>query len=1154
MIKKTLKFLFILLSVLITASLVFLLVYFKKWPWWTGLAILAGIFGIVIGIIFLRKYLVRRKEKKFVQRVVELDEAQIKTAHLNEREQLKELQERWMEAIELLRGSYLRKIGNPLYALPWYLVIGESGSGKTSAIKNAGLNSPLNEDHAAIGLTATRNCDWWFFQEAIVLDSAGRYTIPIDYEPDREEWKKFLELLAKYRKKEPLNGIIVAIAADTLLGADRKKLVQDGQSIRQRIDQLMKVTGARFPVYIMVTKMDLVHGFVEFFDALPEDRTEQAMGILNRELSMFWKEFLNKAFDELSVKLKDLRLVHANLLADTPVPRLLVFPNEFDQLKPGLEVFARAVLEENPYQQTPLFRGIYFSSAKQTSVPLSVACRHISPVAHEGRHDRGFFLKEIFRGILPSDRSLFSPLPEFLRWSYLTNRLGLVAWILIWTAMCGLISFLFLHNLSALEHFSKDHKIRASVDTGHFASDILQLDKMRVSILDVVDDNRELLIPRFGMDADRQVETKLKSEYTQKFRQFWVPFYTALLLEMDKADMEKEGLMTDYMGFIVTQTKLLRAHVAREKNLPFEIFRKATADMMKQHYPDIPVEITAKMGDLFYAFLLWTDDPMGIADLLQTSETTLAKLMSKSRHLYWLVEKWIPDAPDIGLEQYWGDIEGRELFRVHGAYTAKGRKNIQEFLGIMDSVLGDKKQFEERKKQFWEWYAQKFYAEWSDFILNFGKGATGLKDFSAMQHAASLMSTGRNPYFMLMESASTEISDFGQVDKAPAWAALLVNLSDIRKASQSSESEKKQEVKTVTYKIKEYTNRLAEQVKSGVSKDEAGKLEQKIAVAKIWTDYEKSLETLSPVATSREMCFRTASDYFAIQGSDSEVKSTLHAVYTNYLRLKSVMAGKDDSEAVWNLVIGPMDYLLYYTIEETASFLQDQWTEQVLARIEGVSREKVPQILFDKDKGVVWKFVSGTARPFLGRTTTGYFSRAAFERSEYEKSVPFSEYFLEFLDAGTEGILYEQAEYRVNLETLPISVNRDAKVEPYANIVALQCADGMVQLKNLNYPQRKSIRWSPENCGDVTLQILFPDASLTRTYPGRSGFVNFLSEFKTGSKTFTPDDFPSDKVFLQNNALKWIRVSYKISGAGPVLKTLTKMPSNVPLDIIADRN
>jgi len=82
--------------------------------------------------------------------------------------------------------------GNPLYVLPWYLVIGESGSGKTSAIRNAGLSSPITDTGPTTGISATRNCDWWFFEEAVILDTAGRYTIPIDEGPDKEEWKNFL--------------------------------------------------------------------------------------------------------------------------------------------------------------------------------------------------------------------------------------------------------------------------------------------------------------------------------------------------------------------------------------------------------------------------------------------------------------------------------------------------------------------------------------------------------------------------------------------------------------------------------------------------------------------------------------------------------------------------------------------------------------------------------------------------------------------------------------------------------------------------------------------------------------------------------------------------------------------------------------------------
>ena len=163
-----------------------------------GFFLLLVLIGLGIGFLFFRKIWLRRREEKFVQQVIEQDESHLKTVSGKERDDLKELQNRWKEAIEALRRSHLRKYGNPLYVLPWYLVIGESGSGKTTAITSARLSSPFAEVSRTSGISGTRNCDWWFFEQAIILDTAGRYAIPIDEGRDKEEWQKFLALLIKY--------------------------------------------------------------------------------------------------------------------------------------------------------------------------------------------------------------------------------------------------------------------------------------------------------------------------------------------------------------------------------------------------------------------------------------------------------------------------------------------------------------------------------------------------------------------------------------------------------------------------------------------------------------------------------------------------------------------------------------------------------------------------------------------------------------------------------------------------------------------------------------------------------------------------------------------------------------------------------------------
>lgn len=359
-----LKFLLYFFVIGLLAAGVFWVVMEQHWPWWVGIVILIGILGLWVGIISLRKYLFRRREKRFVRQIIDQDDSAIEGVPIHERQQLKDLQARWQESVTLLRGSYLRKKGNPLYVLPWYLVIGESGAGKTTAIRSSRLTSPLTEIAKTPGIKSTKNCDWWFFEEAIILDTAGRYTIPIDEGPDREEWERFLTLLAKYRRREPINGLIVVVAADKIFDSDRDILLEEGQSIRKRIDALMRILGARFPVYLMISKADLVWGMTQFSSLLPDGILDQAMGHLNEKLTDNCSEFLDETLEVISERLKDIRLELVNS-EETVDPAILIFPNEYGRLKPGLQAYVDGAFQESTYQETPLLRGIFFSSGHQ---------------------------------------------------------------------------------------------------------------------------------------------------------------------------------------------------------------------------------------------------------------------------------------------------------------------------------------------------------------------------------------------------------------------------------------------------------------------------------------------------------------------------------------------------------------------------------------------------------------------------------------------------------------------------------------------------------------------------------------------------------------------------------------------------------------------
>lgn len=294
------KILLVLLSVALLAALSYWIIAVKKNAQsWLVLAIVSGLLCLLVAAIAIWQYRARRKEKQFINRIIDQDNARISLGKDSMRIELRELSSKWKESVERLRKSALRKKGNPLYVLPWYMVMGESGAGKTSAIRNSGLSTPMTELERIRGIDGTKNCDWYFLDNAIVLDTAGRYTIPDDEVADLEEWKSFLALLSRHRRREPISGLVLAISVERLLLDTEERTIENGKLIRQHINHLIRALGAKFPVYVMVTKMDLVYGFNDFSNNLKPEMLHEAMGFLNNGKKLSWKEVLDEAVQSI---------------------------------------------------------------------------------------------------------------------------------------------------------------------------------------------------------------------------------------------------------------------------------------------------------------------------------------------------------------------------------------------------------------------------------------------------------------------------------------------------------------------------------------------------------------------------------------------------------------------------------------------------------------------------------------------------------------------------------------------------------------------------------------------------------------------------------------------------------------------------------------
>ena len=291
-------------------------------------------------------------------------------------EEASELQGKLRQALDLLRRA--RGTRGYLYEQPWYVIIGPPGAGKTTALLNAGLRFPLADALGSPGVRGaggTRLCDWWFTDQAVLIDTAGRYTTQdSDASVDRAGWEAFLDLLRRARPRQPLNGVIVALAIPDLI-ANEAVARDHARAIRARIRELNQRLYVRLPVYALFTKADRLAGFTEFFEDLDRERREQVWGMTFPLPAKGAIDGVSGAFGaewKLLVQRLDERLLSRLQTEHSPERRALSagFPVQVASLAEPLERFIADAFGGSRLDPAPLLRGVYLTSGMQEGTPL----------------------------------------------------------------------------------------------------------------------------------------------------------------------------------------------------------------------------------------------------------------------------------------------------------------------------------------------------------------------------------------------------------------------------------------------------------------------------------------------------------------------------------------------------------------------------------------------------------------------------------------------------------------------------------------------------------------------------------------------------------------------------------------------------------------
>nr|WP_222933560.1 type VI secretion system membrane subunit TssM [Pseudomonas sp. WS 5414] len=394
-------------------------------------ALIIFIFAVWIGYRVFRIIQARRHAAKVLQSLAAdtpPDPDSVATA-----EELAALRQRMDEALALLKKA---KLGGDerrnLYELPWYVIIGPPGSGKTTALVNSGLHFPLAAQlgaGAVRGVGGTRNCDWWFTDQAVLLDTAGRYTTQDSHAAvDKAAWLGFLDLLKTQRSRRPIDGAFVAISLSDLLLSSEAERAAHAAAIRLRIQELYTQLGVRFPIYLMLTKLDLVPGFMEFFDSLSKEERAQVWGMT---FALDDGKSGDSPLAQLPAELAALeqrlneRLVERLQQERDPARRDLIygFPQQFAALKESLQGFLEGVFKPNAFEERVLLRGVYFTSGTQEGSPID---RLIGAMAQSMNLDRqhlarqtgtgrSYFIEKLFSAVAFAERGLVGVNPKVER-------------------------------------------------------------------------------------------------------------------------------------------------------------------------------------------------------------------------------------------------------------------------------------------------------------------------------------------------------------------------------------------------------------------------------------------------------------------------------------------------------------------------------------------------------------------------------------------------------------------------------------------------------------------------------------------------------------------------------------------------------------------
>lgn len=1153
MIKKIRLFLLGVLVVVFLAVGLWALALYEDWPLSYVAVTLVGIIVFVI----ITRWVGRRWHTWRLRLRMNSELTQ------SRRDEAANLDQDWKAGVQLLRDSRLGRMGAPLYALPWFLMLGESGNGKSRLLQHGGLTSELNSLNRDGQTTPTGTLNWWFLKRGVVLDPAER--LAQSRGDGGAEWRRLLYWLLRSRRREPLNGLLLVIDTMRLLSGSDESLAEQGEDLRRCLNDLVKVFEARLPVYFIITGAEVLPGLTQWGAGLTPAHREQPFGLLSKQSDSGAASFLDEMFDGIIRRLFDLRIELG--VRGLPDSEAFSLPERIGALRPQLEKLLLPAFSSNPYNEPPLLSGLFLTAQRQVATEQC----------------EGWFSHDLFDRLLYSQRYAYLPIDSWRRWRRLLAHTAMIAWLALCVGFGALMTYANHHTKTvlsqALNSLPTENDFAGGLETDLDASRRFHLELLNLSrqhqqgwqSLLPFSSKFDEMIQRHRADYvglfSREVETTVFNEFISK----------NLNHILNAGDSRMIAACAE---FLVRRINLLDARLNNQsmEGLPLPGNELGILNLTYGSKEKISAGQIASLGESYRQYLEWETD-INRMQIQRTSFLVQLDNMSlEHRPLDWLTA-WADqqgELPPILIGDY---LTGTDIpnLRISGAYTFEGHRAILGFFDEVGRASRDQELWKDRRVAFLQQYSSNAQDIWYSFIKGGLLSAQArLKTRSDWQQFLSVVGTSKDPFIRLLSRSAERFALISMEHRKP-WANRAVEMDRLLKLAANYD------LHTELGLLGNFnvTNALGRDVLkgmvSGISiergvKGSRDELSQARALARF---QQLMTGVVDDLQKNDAQAFQVALDTWG-EGQNSNVKAAplweADRIRKTLIPELNKLDGRED--VAWSMVTAQLDFSLHYVAEVAACRLQSDWSGQLLSVIEGIRDPVMLNELLYGDRGQLSAFMNGPVKTFIqrdvqrytGRESSGvqipltdafysYVSRMQHAQNHLASALRQNQIRQETdqqskhkLEAEQKTLATQRAELKQNIATLsataavveltasPSLVNISARSLPRQTRLTLQCSDRSTVLDNFNFPTSATFVWAPGACSSVSLEISFANFKLTRYWNGDLAFLDFLRMFNGGQHTFTPDDFPRERNIMRSENLSSIQLTYRQEGEQVLLE------------------